>query len=77
MIFKNILKDHFICKDILSTYMYVPTCMQCLQRPKDDTRSFGARVTDGCEPRCWKLNSGPQQKHQVFLTAEPMSLATR
>ena len=77
MIFKNILKDHFLCKGVLPTYMCVPTCMQCLQRPKDGIRSFRARVTDRYEPRCWELNPGPRQKRQAFLTAEPMSLATR
>ena len=30
-------------------------------------------VTDGCEPpyACWELNSGPLEKHRVFLTTEP------
>ena len=47
------------------------TCA-CLRSP-EDVRSPETGVTDGCEPPCeyWEPNSGPLQKQQVFLAAEP------
>lgn len=49
-------------------YMCIHTCNWCLWRPEKHIRSPG---TSCKSPRgCCKLNLGPQQAQQVFLTAE-------
>ena len=48
--------------------------MQYSKRPEENTRSLGTGATDSCElpNRCWDLNLGSLQEHQlVLLTEEP------
>jgi hypothetical protein len=44
------------------------TCLQCLQRPREGTRSSGAGVVDGYELLCGYWNPGPLQEQQEPLT---------
>lgn len=54
------------------------SCVPCAWRPEDDIRHPGTGFIDGCESPCgyWELNTGPLEKQQMLLTAEPsISLA--
>lgn len=48
-------------------------CAWCFQRPEEDGRSLGIRITDGCEPLCgcWESEQGLLEKQPVFGTAQP------
>ena len=44
------------------------------QRPRDDVRSPGTRVTGGCKSPygCWESNPGPFEEQLVLLIPEPL-----
>jgi hypothetical protein len=48
-------------------------CVQYPQVPEESTRSFGAGVTDGCEPGsgCQDSNPGILQQQALLLIVEP------
>jgi hypothetical protein len=58
-----------------SVYLHACICALCVQglkRSAEGVRSFGTRVTDGCELLCgcWELNLDLLQEQLVLLTAE-------
>lgn len=72
----NFLRFIFILVSCLCVLCIM--CVQCPPRPEGGVGFPETGVTHGCVLPCgsWKLNPGPEQEQQVYLTAEPFSSPT-